>query len=278
MKGKQDQDLILLQLKDDIHKQKVMAFAKRGDGVLRYQERLCIPSVDGIRERIMIDDQAEHTIQNLQDMLRACVIDFKALYKALYGRSRLLISWLKVVEAELIGTDLVPQAMEKRMPILEWKWENSTINFVTGLSLTFHKHDSVRVIVDRLTKSAHFISMKTSYNAEQLARIYIREIEQMGTKLELSTTFILRPMSRQKSYADRRVRDILFAIDKRVLLKVLPTRGVMRFERKRKLNPRFIGPFEVLDKYGKWDSFALDQEICHLRMSLLLSWIGRLDS
>ena len=53
VKEKQDQDPILLQLKDNVHKQKVMAFAKRGDGVLRYQERLCVPNVDGIRERIM---------------------------------------------------------------------------------------------------------------------------------------------------------------------------------------------------------------------------------
>ena len=50
---KQDQDPILLQLKDNVHKQKVMVFTKGGDGVLRYQGRFCVPSVDGIRERIM---------------------------------------------------------------------------------------------------------------------------------------------------------------------------------------------------------------------------------
>ena len=50
------------------------------------------------------------------------------------------------------------------------------MDFVTGLPLTLGKHDSVWVIVDRLTKSAHFLPVKTSYNAEQLARIYIREI------------------------------------------------------------------------------------------------------
>lgn len=53
--------------------------------------------------------------------------------------------------------------------------------------------------------------------------------------------------SRQKSYADRRARDVSFVIGE---LKVSPTKGVMRFGKKRKLSPRFIGPFGILEKYG----------------------------
>lgn len=53
VKEKQDQDPVLLQLKDDIHKQKVMAFAKRKDGILRYQGKLYVPDVDDVLERIM---------------------------------------------------------------------------------------------------------------------------------------------------------------------------------------------------------------------------------
>ncbi|MDE0547704.1 hypothetical protein, partial [Microbacterium sp. C7(2022)] len=55
VKDKQDQDPILLQLKVDVPKQKVMIFAKGGDGVLRYQSRLCVPDIDGIRGRIMAE-------------------------------------------------------------------------------------------------------------------------------------------------------------------------------------------------------------------------------
>ncbi|WMV46551.1 hypothetical protein MTR67_039936 [Solanum verrucosum] len=50
---KQDQDPILLELKANVHKQKVMAFEQGGDGVLRYQGRLCVPRVDELQERIM---------------------------------------------------------------------------------------------------------------------------------------------------------------------------------------------------------------------------------
>ncbi|CAM8900019.1 unnamed protein product [Rhodiola kirilowii] len=50
------------------------------------------------------------------------------------------------------------------------------MDFVTGLPRTRKGHDSVWVIVDRLTKTAHFIPVKTSYSSEQYARLYIDEI------------------------------------------------------------------------------------------------------
>ena len=50
------------------------------------------------------------------------------------------------------------------------------MDFVVGLSKTMGKYDSIWVIVDRLTKSAHFIPVKVTYNAEKLAKLYISEI------------------------------------------------------------------------------------------------------
>ena len=57
--------------------------------------------------------------------------------------------------------------------------------------------------------------------------------------------------SRQKSYADRKVQDVAFMVGERVLLRVSPMKGVMRFGKKGKLSPRFIGPFEILDRVGE---------------------------
>ena len=62
------------------------------------------------------------------------------------------------------------------MPIPEWKWERIAMDFVVGLPKTLDKYDSIWVIVDRLTKSAHFIPVKVTYIAEKLAKIYISEI------------------------------------------------------------------------------------------------------
>jgi len=58
VKEKQDQDPIFLELKANVHKQKVMSFEQWGDGVLRYQGRLCVPRVDELQERIMEEDHS----------------------------------------------------------------------------------------------------------------------------------------------------------------------------------------------------------------------------
>ena len=95
------------------------------------------------------------------------------------------------------------------------------MDFVVGLPKMMGKYDSIWVIVDRLTKSAHFIPVKVNYNAEKLAKIYVSEIVRLhgvplsiisdrgtqftsmfwktlhaglGTRLDLSTASILRPM------------------------------------------------------------------------------------
>ena len=62
------------------------------------------------------------------------------------------------------------------MPIPEWKWERIAMDFIVSLPKTLGKYDSIWVIVDRLTKSAHFIPVKMTYNAEKLAKLYISEI------------------------------------------------------------------------------------------------------
>ena len=54
----------------------------------------------------------------------------------------------------------------------------------------------------------------------------------------------------QKSYADMRRKDIQYEIDEKIFLKVLLWKKVMRFGKNGKLNPRFIGSYEVIDKVG----------------------------
>ncbi|TYK28666.1 pol protein [Cucumis melo var. makuwa] len=56
--------------------------------------------------------------------------------------------------------------------------------------------------------------------------------------------------SRQKSYADVKWKDLEFDMGDKVFLKVTPMKGVLRFEKKGKLSPRFVGPFEILKRVG----------------------------
>ena len=62
---------------------------------------------------------------------------------------------------------------------------------------------------------------------------------------------LLAAQSRQKEYVDRKVRDLEFMEGEQVLLKVSPMKGVMRFGKRGKLSPRYVGPFEVLKRVGE---------------------------
>ena len=70
----------------------------------------------------------------------------------------------------------VPSGLLNPLPIPQWKWDNITMDFVSGFPLTQRKYDTVRVIVDRLTKSAHFLSIRLNYSMDRLAELYVSEI------------------------------------------------------------------------------------------------------
>ncbi|CAH1431389.1 unnamed protein product [Lactuca virosa] len=109
-----------------------------------------------------------------------------------------------------------PHGKMQPLDIPVWKWEDITMDFITKLPRTARGVDSIWVIVDRLTKSAHFIPIQESISAEKLAEIYVREVvacpgvpvlvvsdrdvrftsrfwkqfhDEMGTRLHFSTAF-----------------------------------------------------------------------------------------
>ena len=69
-----------------------------------------------------------------------------------------------------------PSGLLNPIPIPQWKWDNIAMDFVSGLPLKQKKHDSVWVIIDRLTKSTHFIPVRIDYSMDRLAELYVDEI------------------------------------------------------------------------------------------------------
>jgi hypothetical protein len=69
-----------------------------------------------------------------------------------------------------------PAGLLQPLPVPEWKWEEIGMDFVTGLPRTQKGNDSIWVIIDRLTKVAHFIPVETTFGGATLARIYLKEI------------------------------------------------------------------------------------------------------
>ena len=62
------------------------------------------------------------------------------------------------------------------LPILEWKWEHITMDFVVGLPRTQADYDAIWVIMDQLTKSTHFLTIRNNFSLDKLAKLYISEI------------------------------------------------------------------------------------------------------
>ena len=367
----QSQDPQIIKLKEEIEKGKKAEFQIRDDGMIVKGQRMCVPDVDGLRQRNL--QEAHNAPYSVHPGVTKMYQDVKGMYwwngikkdVAQYVASCLTCQQVKFEHQR-------PTGLLQELPLPEWKWERITMDFVVGLPKTQKGHDSIWVIVDRLTKSAHFLAVKTTYTVAQYAQMYLDSIvalhgvpvsivsdrrpqftsrfwqklqEALGTKLDFSTAFhpqtdgqsertiqtledMLRmcvmdfggswekylplvefaynnsyhstigmtpyealygqkyrspscwmeigdrelegpeliretyekvpiiqermrtAFSQQKSYADPRRRDVQFGVGDHVFLKISPMKGVMRFGKKGKLTPRYIGPFEILDRVG----------------------------
>jgi hypothetical protein len=69
-----------------------------------------------------------------------------------------------------------PAGLLQPLPIPEWKWEVVTMDFITGLPRTRKQHDLIMVVVDKLTKDTHFIPLKTTHKATNVADIFLKEV------------------------------------------------------------------------------------------------------
>ncbi|KAI5416559.1 hypothetical protein KIW84_041565 [Lathyrus oleraceus] len=214
--------------------------------------------------------------------------------------------------------------------IPEWKWDSISMDFVSGLPRTTKNFEAIWVIVDRLTKSAHFIPIRMDYPLERLAELYIEKItdgqtertiqsledllracvlekggawdcylplieftynnsfhssigmalfealygrrcrtplcwyesgesavvgpeivQQTTEKIKMIQEKMRIAQSRQKSYHDKRRKSLEFQEGDHVFLCVTPITGVGRALKSKKLTPRFIGPYQILERIGE---------------------------
>ncbi|GJW33997.1 putative reverse transcriptase domain-containing protein [Tanacetum coccineum] len=115
-----------------------------------------------------------------------------------------------------------------------WKWDNIIMDFITKLPRTSSGYDTIWVVVDRLTKSAHFLPMRDA----QLTGLEI--IHETTKKIVQIKQRIQAACYSYKSYPDVRCKPLEFQEGDRVMLKVSPWKGVIHFGKWGKLNPRKV--------------------------------------
>ncbi|KAL0431629.1 UNVERIFIED_CONTAM: Transposon Tf2-12 polyprotein [Sesamum radiatum] len=186
IKEAQTRDHFLLRMLERMKQGKKPNFSIRADGVIVNGERVCVPDIDGLREEI------------LQEAHNAPYAMHPGMVK-MYRNLRPYYWWqtMKKDVAEFVAKCMTCQQVKaehqapagklRPLSIPEWKWEKITMDFVVGLPHTFRKHDAIWVIVDRLTKSAHFLPIR------QRSSIYFTFLgslqKALGTKLHFSTAF-----------------------------------------------------------------------------------------
>jgi hypothetical protein len=156
-------------------------------GVLWFKDRLVVPKDRELRNKLM--DEAHQSKLSIHPKS-----------SKMYQEMRPHYWWTKMkkeITAYVARCDLCcrvkalhmrPAELLQPLSIPDWKWEDISMDFITGLPTTPKGHNSIWVIVDRLTKSAHFLPVKTTFRPPQYAEKYIVELttrRQMGRKSEL---------------------------------------------------------------------------------------------
>ncbi|GJY99898.1 putative reverse transcriptase domain-containing protein [Tanacetum coccineum] len=293
---------------------------QRSDGTMYYLDRIWVPLKGEVRTLIM--DEAHKSKYSVHPGADKMYYDLRDRYwwprmkKDIAEYVSKCLTCLKVkVEHQR------PSGLLQQPEIPVWKWEGIAMDFVTKLPRTSSGHDTIWVIMDRLTKSAHNLPMREDYKMQRLARLYLNKMvskhgvpisivskhgvsisiisdrdsrftsrfwqsmqEALGTRLDMSMAYnpqidvfaevgegqliglelvqetiekisqikdrLKAARDRQKSYADKRRKPLKFSVGDYVLLKVSPWKGVVRFGKKGKLAPRFVRPFEIIEKAG----------------------------
>ena len=215
IKENQTKDEFICEEKRRIQEGQPSEFRIAEDGSLWYKTRLCVPNILDIKQIIL--QEAHNTPYTIHPGSTKMYRDVKGTF---WWRNmkREIAQYVdecdtcKRVKAE----HQRPPGLLQPLQISQWKWEEIQMDFITGLPKTRNREEIIWVIVDRLTKSAHFIPLAPGCSREKLAELYIHRIvalhgtpsrivsdrgsmftskfweklqEALGTKLDFSTAY-----------------------------------------------------------------------------------------
>eukprot|EP00253_Pinus_taeda_P020306 PITA_20306 len=144
-------------------------------GRIYFQKRLYVPNQSRIRNLIMDEFHVSHYAGHpgYQKMITA-------IRKEYFwpGMKKDIVEYLsRCLECQQIKAEHQhPARLLKPLPVPEWKWEIISMDFITGLPKTKRNNDSIFVVVDKLSKAAHFIPVQSTYRAAQIAHIFMQNV------------------------------------------------------------------------------------------------------
>jgi hypothetical protein len=154
---------------------KVNCFRDDMEGILWFKDRLVVPKKEALKKKIL--DEAHTSRYSIHP-------GSTKMYHAL--RQQFWWTRMKHEIARYVSECdtcqkvkveyMKPRGLIQPLSIPDWKWDDISVDFIVGLLLTTRKFDLIWVIMDRLTKSAHFIPIHTNYRVEKYTEIYIARV------------------------------------------------------------------------------------------------------
>ncbi|WMV37260.1 hypothetical protein MTR67_030645 [Solanum verrucosum] len=175
IKAKQFEDEQLKELKNKTVSGKAQETTFDVGDVLNLKGWICVPRVDNLIHNLLADSHGSR--YSIHSGVTKMYRDLKRLYWWPGMKKDIAEFVAKCQNCQQVKYELQRLAgLLQRVSIPKWKWEMIEMDFVVRLAKTLGKFDSIWVVVDRLTKSTHFIPVRIDYIAQQLAKVYVKEI------------------------------------------------------------------------------------------------------
>jgi hypothetical protein len=150
-------------------------FREDAKGVVWFKDRLCVLDIKSIWELIL--KEAHEIAYSIHPSSEKMYQDLKKRFWW-YGMKREIAEYVVVCDScqRIKAENHRPAGLLQPLRIPQWKWDETGMDFIVGLPRTRTGYDSIWEVVDLLTKAAHFILVRTTYNSAMLAELYMSRI------------------------------------------------------------------------------------------------------
>jgi hypothetical protein len=154
---------------------KVACFREDAEGVLWFKDRLIMTRRVALKKKIL--DEAHTSRYSIHLGSTKMYHDLRQQFWWTRMKRDTTHYVSECDTCQKVKADYIkPGGLLQHLSIQDWKWDDISVDFIVGLPLIARKYNSIWVIVDRLTKSSHFIPVNTNYNSQKYAEIYIAHV------------------------------------------------------------------------------------------------------